>query len=854
MRTRTRMITVAVVVTFSLLAAGCSSSPAPPEGDRAVAELLDRTTTPWPTGTWAAALPGTDAYVAIVNGSEGAVAYVCDQGTNAQWFRADPLAGTATLTTGEATMVLTPDGDTIRGTLDDPRFGAISFDATPSGPDTLQRSFALDEEASYTAGWITLADGSQRGALTAAPRTGPTVPLPSVTAATAQPLSLPAGGRTITAPALPITPPVQLQQLNRQVSMPSANPVRPDTISTVTRNRPVDFVWAAIGDSYSSGEGAPVRGATLFSAPDWGPATADVSLAERQACHRSVKAGAPLANDALVREFPEVRFHFAHYACSGAQTTDLMQAGYDGPDRTTSVAQPAQGDRAADFAAGFVGRGRTYDALYMGIGGNDAGFGPVIAACLAPGDCSKDPINIDGDTLTSRLASLPGRFQRLDAYLHSTDRAAQPRRIFIGELPDITTGADGTSCGGFTGASTLDITGLIAPAEARWASSVVVGGMNRGIESTSSLGWNVINGHLREFVGKGYCVDADRGGMVNTNNAAVTNQGDDYGFDIPFLREGVIAAASLLTAGIGGIVTAATFKLSAGMLHPNLAGFAAYGRAISDSIRPLVAAKLAAGLQTPRRLRAASATANGDITFRWDDVSTTETTHRVTVERIDGNGRVSTGTFDAPADVASFTVPVSGRAVIRLSVVACAHDVCTDPVSTTGANFAPATPTGGRGGFIALETNDRPTQVSANASWLPVANTIRYVGQVRRLDKADATREVVVGFPVIGQSIADPDFASEGAPKGRYGFRLAACDLVGCSSFSNEVVVDARGEPKVIDLTKPLTGKTTSPIAAVLLDGTGRLKAALTGPALPGEPFPAPPTNRPGSPTTTLVR
>jgi hypothetical protein len=111
----------------------------------------------------------------------------------------------------------------------------------------------------------------------------------------------------------------------------------------------------------------------------------------------------------------------------------------------------------------------------------------------------------------------------------------------------------------------------------------------------------------------------------------------------------------------------------------------------------------------------------------------------------------------------------------------------------------------------------------------------------------------VVSFPVIGQSIADPDFASEGAPKGRYGFRLAACDLVGCSSFSNEVVVDARGEPKVIDLTKPLTGKTTSPIAAVLLDGTGRLKAALTGPALPGEPFPAPPTNRPGSPTTTLV-
>lgn len=101
--------------------------------------------------------------------------------------------------------------------------------------------------------------------------------------------------------------------------------------------------YAAGGDSYSSGE-------------------SNAPYSVNAACHTS-----PLAWPQLVAQMVEAR-SFANFACSGAKTGDLFRP-FKG--------QPPQVERIRQFRPGQIS---------LTIGGNDAGFGSVLAGCFI-GDC-----------------------------------------------------------------------------------------------------------------------------------------------------------------------------------------------------------------------------------------------------------------------------------------------------------------------------------------------------------------------------------------------------------------------------------------------------------------------------------
>jgi len=847
-----RILPVFVALTLVVAASACTSDEpssadggvpaALADGEFALPERDDLL----PDGTWAGRVEETDAFVAIVSGPDGVIAYVCDDEAIGEWFRSD-VGGDATQLTGNDGLALSAaaDGDDLVGTVRLADLGVVSFRAEPAGDDALHRTFGFDEEDMATVGWVTLPSGERRGTISSIGRRA----VASV-----------AARRPVVTPAPPLTPrePVSIPKLTPgqvvTLTLPPPTPMTPDVVGAPTANR-TQFVWTALGDSYASGEGAPVRPGGFglgVALPDWGPAVGDVSLDERQSCHRSTKAGAPLANDALRREFPEVTFQFAHYACSGATTFDIMNAGYDGPDRSRQVPQPAQGERAAQFARTHG----SYDAVYLSIGGNDAGFGDAIVACLGSASCHEDQIMVEGVPIEQRLSQLPTRYRELDAYLRSPSRSARPGRILLSKNPDPTIGDGGVTCGDGNGRSAGDLLALVSPAEAAWAREVVLeGGMNQAIQGTEALGWTVVDGHLEAFRNHGFCADDN---FINTNTTALAQQGDDY--DLPGARETVIAFAFVagglagsfaapVTAVISAIIAANAAQLSAGVLHPNQKGFAAYGDAITQDLRPLVEAKLASGLVPPARVRVASAVNNNRMTVRWNDLSTSEDRYEVMVTRLEGTGSVPSGVVRLPAGAQELEIVSNGPVAVKVEVKACVRSTCSQPGVVEGANFVPKTPTGGTGGYVAVVTGPplNRTTVSANAGWLPSTHALQYVIEYRQITPASSTvRRMTPNAPIAGLAIADPAFASQGSPKALYGVKISACNRAGCSAFSPEVQVDARNAAEVVTLSA--SGPALKvPLAGVLLDDAGRVTVGLTAPAMPG----GRPT-LPGSPPTTF--
>jgi len=122
------------------------------------------------------------------------------------------------------------------------------------------------------------------------------------------------------------------------------------------------FSYAALGDSYSSGEGVmPYR---------------DLDESLFDGCHRSSRAyptkiRLPGATQSLAQQ-QEARFDF--FACSGA-ITDNIRADGEG-----QYGEPPQLDRR-----NAVGANR--DLVTLTIGGNDAQFARILAYCLAHRDC-----------------------------------------------------------------------------------------------------------------------------------------------------------------------------------------------------------------------------------------------------------------------------------------------------------------------------------------------------------------------------------------------------------------------------------------------------------------------------------
>jgi hypothetical protein len=156
--------------------------------------------------------------------------------------------------------------------------------------------------------------------------------------------------------------------------------------------KPRNFV-VAMGDSYSSGEGAsdPDGGDDYYPATDFG---GDLTATTgRNACHRSPYAWSRKAyvNDRVVpiggREDnfdPNMDYHLV--ACSGAETENLLPyhsvpAGQSRPENAFGEKGAGQWGEVSQMDKGYLDENTTL--VTLSIGGNDAQFGPVVTQCMA---------------------------------------------------------------------------------------------------------------------------------------------------------------------------------------------------------------------------------------------------------------------------------------------------------------------------------------------------------------------------------------------------------------------------------------------------------------------------------------
>jgi hypothetical protein len=134
----------------------------------------------------------------------------------------------------------------------------------------------------------------------------------------------------------------------------------------------------ALGDSYSSGEGA----GSYF----WGT---DVPFINR--CHRSEHAYPPLLrpppHSQTVKEISEEGVHpnfsWDFFACSGATTRNVKPANSGGTSPDKGPDEPPQLDRPEVGSANLV---------TITIGGNDASFATVLSHCMAKSNCFAEPV------------------------------------------------------------------------------------------------------------------------------------------------------------------------------------------------------------------------------------------------------------------------------------------------------------------------------------------------------------------------------------------------------------------------------------------------------------------------------
>ncbi|MGZ4320153.1 MAG: hypothetical protein ACXVRD_12620, partial [Gaiellaceae bacterium] len=315
-----------------------------------------------------------------------------------------------------------------------------------------------------------------------------------------------------------------------------------------------DLLIVSIGDSVASGEGNPeVPGATS--------ATWENGSAAAEECHRSRWAGPAQAALALEQADPHSSVTFVHLACSGA----TIMKGLLGPEFAgqgpVEVDQPAQVDQLKSL----VGK-REVDALFLSVGANDVRFSDVVTSCLTDQNCD-DP-TIQGSAAQKFAvdsARLPGHYDKLATALTGLGIGAE--RVYFSEYFDPTHDDAGAICDGtilfdwFKNPSTkFSITG----AEAQWASTTLVGGMNQiGAAAAAAHSWNRVGGITSQFIPHGYCAH-------------------DHWV--------VRVTESLATQGLPPDKN--------GTLHPNHSGQAVYGTALSGSAHNDL---LPAGGLAPRR-------------------------------------------------------------------------------------------------------------------------------------------------------------------------------------------------------------------------------------------------------------
>ena len=189
------------------------------------------------------------------------------------------------------------------------------------------------------------------------------------------------------------------------IDVQTSNPSNDDNIflATFTMNPPATvstgdaFVYVALGDSYQSGEGAAVdlRPATNYLSSGYEngenyPESVGgqentytdtfTGTGPGNGCHRALMNYAKINRDKLAPGQPVI---LVDRTCSGAQIVQADKPAIVGPVGG-DILRNSQVQTAVDRLSGMGLSAADVDLVTVGMGGNDAKFGDILQACVAP--------------------------------------------------------------------------------------------------------------------------------------------------------------------------------------------------------------------------------------------------------------------------------------------------------------------------------------------------------------------------------------------------------------------------------------------------------------------------------------
>jgi len=713
------------------------------EGDSALQPAAPVSLT---AATFAGRTSNANLFAAVVTHATGIEVYFCD-GQRDYWFRGAPGDSILEMVDSNGVKLLLSLGqDVVLGRLVEGST-VTPFELPRVQGEALYRGETYLGDQRILGGWIKLPDGEQRGVI----RVGST----SLTS-------------TLTADRFTCD--------NCQVFAGSLIPAALTPASAQrTVNQLQKFTVIGLGDSFMSGEGAPLvegrftDGGNLGTSETWASGlpfggtshvfrttAAEAATLQREAlaCHRG-DSGLGQAVRALQTQWQRVELIHQTFACSGAKIGNLIDtfsSGYAGCGSLTSEFKKFRCLEIADdlptdairpqfpAALDFLSAERlSADAVVMSIGGNDLGFGPIIEDCLG-GDCWKEDSASQATLKAALVPITPGVEARLPALYTAlagtfTSARLPAGNVFLTQHPNPLRNTAGDLCAGLDFADPL--LRLLSDEDAVFATSVH-GMVNEQVRlATAAKGWKMISSHVGTEIGHGLCTQAP---WWNDTTTALITQGHDLPDNSLFIG-----------------------SLSAGMVHPNKRGQReAYKPAYQAALNAMLLTRFKP--KTPTRVkpvRFATQNGRGVVTLQWDDINSFES-HSV-IRNAVGGTLVTVG-----ADSVQVTVTLAALSG-ALTVKAChggPTDVCSAESATVNVDVKVPTHmpniTVSGGSSINQATPEIPI------AWTDLAPTRMY--STLELD----ANGIISRSAVEGQKTVLP----VGTTATR--FRVAACNTLGC--------------------------------------------------------------------------
>lgn len=233
------------------------------------------------------------------------------------------------------------------------------------------------------------------------------------------------------------------------------------------------YRYAALGDSFSSGEGAATPVKPYLTGTD----------ESTNKCHRAMGAYPVLFADHLKARDPgffgnTVDQDFLFVACSGAITAEVVGAG-QWPD-SSPIVPGAQAQ--IQYLREFVKKGPV-DIVTLSIGGNDAGFQDVIATCLLLATCQFQ-LGLPAERATQRAFD---SFGKIADTLRQVREVANGAPVYVFGYPNyinpITLKTP--TCPGLGNVDASSGLGMFDAGERQWAHDILIPYINKVVKAAA---------------------------------------------------------------------------------------------------------------------------------------------------------------------------------------------------------------------------------------------------------------------------------------------------------------------------------------------------------------------------------